>query len=310
MIYNLLLCLVFFGNYFMPNTFVVEKFNQTTNDLLKNYRGAEIFSETVSSNQIPWEIHINPHPEKINIEEYVPLAKSALVEDLNSGVYILEKNANTQLQIASLTKLMTAYVILKETPQEQIFTVPALSTQPGDSLTGLLVNERLTAEALLKGLLITSGSDSALTLAIGSAGNEENFVNKMNTSAQELKLTNSNFTNPVGWDNQNNYSSAKDMAVLSRVLLGNQLFRKIVSTKYDSIQTQDGRNILLSNTNILLGSDGYVGLKTGYTFGAGECLVALNNTNGHEVVSVILGSPDRFGQTSSLLSWINGNFLW
>jgi len=297
-------------SYFSPNCFSIENIDKSVNNLLNKVDQAEPSADTLSNKQTAWNVIINPIPAKTKGEAYLPLAKAALVQDFNSGEYLLENNVDSRLPIASLTKLMTAYVVLKETSASQIFVVPDVSTQPGDSLTGLQVGEKLTVESLLKGLLITSGSDSALTLAVGIAGSQKTFIDKMNLAASELQLTNSHFANPVGWDDVNNYSSAKDLTILSNVLLRNENFRKIVSTKYSSILTQNGRRIPLSNTNLLLGSNGYIGLKTGYTPAAGECLIALNSTNNHEVLSIVIGSPDRFGQTSSLLSWINSSFLW
>jgi D-alanyl-D-alanine carboxypeptidase len=230
--------------------------------------------------------------------------------DLGSDKVISENNADKKLQIASLTKLMTTYLALKDLPTEQIVSVPKLNIHEGDSTMGILEGEKISVLSLLKGLLINSGSDSAQTLAVADSGSQEAFIEKMNTSAKALKLNNTHFANPVGWDNQNNYSSAADIANLSRILLGNNIFVEIIQKRTETVKTLGGRSINLSNTNILLAEPGFVGVKTGYTPGAGECLVSLNKKDDHQVLTVILGSADRFGQTKAFLDWIYGHFSW
>ncbi len=250
-------------------------------------------------------------PTKTSIDDYTSSAKAVYSTDLATNTVLNSKNKDTKLQIASLTKLMTAYVYLKDNPDlTKVVTVPSFTLQEGDAVAGIVAGEKLTKEALVTAMLLNSGSDAAQSLAVLDAGSQEAFVDKMNQSATKLGLTNTRFTNPVGWDASENYSSAQDIANLSRILLGNEFFRATVAKNNAIITTEAGRNINLVSTNQLLGSNGYIGVKTGYTYGALECLISLQKTEGHETLTVVLGSSNRFGETSILNTWTNDHFLW
>jgi D-alanyl-D-alanine carboxypeptidase len=231
--------------------------------------------------------------------------------DLATNKVLTSKDSDKRLQIASVTKLMTAYVILKEESNlNRVITVPPLTGQPDDAVMGLATGDEVTIRTLLDGLLINSGADAAQTLAIANAGSVEAFVAKMNTAAQSLNLTNTHFANPVGWDDQNNYSSAKDLTELTRILLRNQIFSAIVSTKNMTVTTSTGRAIPLSTTNQLLYESGYLGVKTGFTNGADECLISLYREGDNEILTAVLGSSARFVETDSIKGWILSHFSW
>lgn len=243
--------------------------------------------------------------------EYQNLAKSVYSIDLGSNTVLNEKNTDEKLQIASLTKLMTAYVILKDSPNlDEKVTIPNYTTQVGDALMGISIGEEISKRDLLTGMLLNSGSDAATSLAIIDAGSVEGFVTKMNLAAESLNLANTHFANPVGWDNTGNYSSARDIIELSRILLRNDFFTEIVATTQKVVYTTAGRPIYLTNTNILLDGKNYFGVKTGYTFGAGECLVSLEKQNGHEVLTAVIGSASRFSESNNINSWIFTHFVW
>jgi D-alanyl-D-alanine carboxypeptidase len=307
--YKLILALFLVIDSFVPNKTLIESYNQKINSWFKNNQEPIISSSEQREANSGWLIGINSRPEKKTNENYLPQAKASLAQDLASGTILTSYNEDTKLPIASLTKLMTAYLVLKEGSLDKIVIIPQFEIRVGDSQAGFSPGEKASVDALLKGLLINSGNDAAQSLAIGLAGSKEAFVLKMNQAAFDLGLSKTSFTNPVGWDEVNNYSTAKDIAILSRILLNNNYFRKVIATKDISIRTLAGRTIPLTNTNLLLDSN-YFGLKTGYTPGAGECLIALNKTNNHEVMTVIIGSHDRFGQTRLFSDWINNNFLW
>jgi D-alanyl-D-alanine carboxypeptidase len=231
--------------------------------------------------------------------------------DLASDETLTSKDIDKRLQIASLTKLMTAYVILSEEKDlNKIMTVPALHPEEGDSVAGLVAGDRLTVLALLNGLLITSGSDAAQTLAVNNAGSQEAFVAKMNAAAATLNLKNTHFANPVGWDDSNNYSSARDITELTRILLRNKTFAEITGTKSKVITTESGRSLPLSTTNQLLYAPGYTGVKTGFTNGAGECLVSLYNGDKGQILTTVIGSSNRFLETDTIKGWILDHFSW
>ena len=131
----------------------------------------------------------------------------------------------------------------------------------------------------------------------------------MNQTANTLNLQNSHFENAVGWDANQNYSSAEDIATLTRILLTNNDFSKIVSTKKVAIYTLSGREIIFTNTNLLLNNN-FLGVKTGYTPGAGECLVSDYRAENHSLLTVLMGSNNRFEETKTYLDWIKSQFLW
>ena len=302
--YKLFLGLFLVLNHFFPGSNLVATFNHQ----IDNYHYRTVIATTTPPTS-SWDIKIFPDPTKEGINNFLPSSSASLAMDENTGLVIAANNKDARLPIASLTKLMTAYVILKEQNLNNIITVQTLDTRVGDSLAGLSTGEKLTVLSVLKGLLINSGSDAALTLAINSSGSEQSFVVKMNQAAADLGLKNTKYANPVGWDDVNNYSSASDLASLTRVLLLNKTFRDIVQTKNTTIYTTAGIPIPLVSTNILLGN-GIVGVKTGNTNEAGECLIALYQSSNHQILTIILGSNDRFGQTLDYLGWINSSFLW
>lgn len=250
-------------------------------------------------------------PTKTVMEDYTGSAQAIYSIDLTSDAILTSKKADQRLQIASVTKLATAYIILREEKDlNKLIIVPALRPQDGDSTIGLTAGDQMTVRELLEGLLVNSGSDAAQTLAVGNAGSVDAFVAKMNAAAVALNLSNTHFANPVGWDDADNYSTAKDMTELARVLLRNETFAEIVKIKSKSVVTTAGRSLPLSTTNQLLYTPGYVGVKTGYTTGAGECLVSLYKNGNREILTTVLGSANRFGETDSIKGWILTHFSW
>lgn len=250
-------------------------------------------------------------PTKTVLDDYTASAQAVYSVDLASNEVLTSKDTDKRLQIASVTKLMTAYVILKEESDiNKVFTATNLSSQAGDSTIGLTNGDQMNVRGLLDGLLINSGSDAAQTLAVGNSGSVSAFVAKMNVATVGLKLTNTHFANPVGWDDVENYSSAKDVLELTRVLLRNKTFTEIVAKKSESVSTVGGRTLPLATTNQLLYTSGYVGVKTGYTLGAGECLVSLYRNGDKQILTVVLGSDNRFYETDRLKGWILTHFSW
>ncbi len=244
--------------------------------------------------------------------EPVVYADAAYSMDLTSNTILYTKNEHDKLAIASLTKLMTAYIILEEEDMDSVVTVSYNAAVTEGSQIWLGQGETITIEALLYGLLIQSGNDCAVALAEFNAGSEENFVNKMNQKASQLGLNETYFTSASGLDDQG-YSSAGDLAFLSMYLLKNDFIREITSLSSATITGADGYPTHnLTSTNELLGSYLNVkGLKTGKTYGAGECLITVaENEQGHEILTVILGSNDRFGETKLMLDWIYNSYNW
>jgi D-alanyl-D-alanine carboxypeptidase (penicillin-binding protein 5/6) len=244
-----------------------------------------------------------------------------LAQDMASKKILFSERSDRAQPIASITKIMTALVILSNHKLDEVVTVPLEATQTEGASIGLYQYEKLTVETLLHAALIPSANDAAVTLAVFDAGSEAAFAEKMNEKAKELGITTAEFFNSTGldmWDGEKeawygNKMSARDVARMARFALQNDFFRKTVSQRH-FWGTSVGGEFLheKESTNQLF--DTFLnlsGVKTGYTQLAGQCFVALGNTSdGHEVLTVILGSSDRFGETKKLLSWIYDSFTW
>ena len=174
--------------------------------------------------------------------------------------------------------------------------------------------EQISLENLLYGAIIHSANDAAVALAEHNAGSVDAFVEKMNKKAQEFGLENTNYSNPIGLDDYNNYSSSYDIAILSKHIYQNQFVRHAAKLKELEVKSVDGTySHLLQSTNALLGNEylNIKGLKTGKTDGAGLCLVAVAETDtGNEIITVVLNSPDRFYETKILVDWIFRAYTW
>lgn len=237
-------------------------------------------------------------------------ARGIIVFDLPSASIIYEKNPRLHLLPASTTKIMTSLVALEYYQLSDILTVPKLDYE-GQNVK-LIEGEKITFENLLYALLVASAGDAAKTIASNYPGGEEAFVVKMNEKAKSLSLEDTHFVNPVGLDDERQYTSAFDLAILSKSALLNPTFAKTVSTSKITVQSVDGETIhKMENVNQLLGRiDGVRGIKTGWTINAGECLVTYIEKDGKKLIIVILSSQDRFGETEKLINWALKNFKW
>lgn len=230
----------------------------------------------------------------------------AIAVDETTGAALYEKNSAARRPIASTTKLMTAYIALHSTGPKRVFTAVGYPAAAGESTLGLKAGERMTAGDLLKALLLPSANDAAATLANGIAGSEKAFVNRMNTEARRLGLRDTHYANPIGLDDPNGYSSARDLATLARRLMSDPRFRSIVDRRQARVRV-DGREQKIVNRNDLVGKYGFVdGVKTGHTSRAGWVLVGAGDRDGARVISVVLGEPsqsDRDAETLALLRY-------
>ena len=244
-------------------------------------------------------------------------AKAGLIMDVDSGVILYEKSAREKLPIASLTKIMTAILILESHALHEVVTVEEnYAAMPEDEIgvkIWLRQYEKMTVGNLLIALLVRSAGDAAFALADYHNGSVEKFVEEMNEKAKTLNLKNTHFTNPIGLDDGEHYSSAFDLAILTKYALRFPAFRNTVKIKQATITSVDGKiDHSFYNTNILL--DSYLdiqGVKTGTTDEAGESLINLaRNYQGYEVVSVLLNSPDRFQENKSIIDWVFRSYEW
>ena len=265
----------------------------------------EITDENFSIENVSIETssNINDEPE-IN-------ARHAIVFDRNSKTSIYGKKELEKCKMASTTKIMTAIVIIENCNLNDTVKISSKSAGTGGSRLGLAKNDEISVKHLLYGLMMKSGNDAAVALAEYSSGNIENFAQKMNKKAKELNLTNTNFITPHGLDNENHYTTAYDLAILTDYALNNETFFKIVNSKYYTILINNQpRNI--SNTNELLGNfDGIYGVKTGFTNGANRCLVTACKRNSLDYICVVLGcdtKKDRTQDSVDLLNYAFKNF--
>jgi serine-type D-Ala-D-Ala carboxypeptidase (penicillin-binding protein 5/6) len=238
-------------------------------------------------------------------------ARSVLVLDLATEKSLYEINADTRLPIASTTKIMTALVGSQYFKPNSILTVKDGASVIGSKM-GLKAGDSLSFRALLYGLLLNSGNDAAFTIAENYSGGVLGFVSAMNKKALDLGLQNTHFENPAGLDSPNQYSSAKDLSKITKEALKDYQLARIFATKDTEITTLDKKyTFKLHNLNKLLTSvAGVLGVKTGYTESAKENLVTLVDRNGNRVLIVVLGSDDRFGETTKLIDWTYANFAW
>ena len=238
-------------------------------------------------------------------------AKASLAIDVATGRVLYEHGADDQRPIASITKLATVLVIIRHHSLDETVTVPTLPAyQPDDAIMGLKAGEQFTVRELLTACLIKSANDAADALAIWDAGSSTKFADKMNAETASWGLTGMHFSNPSGLVDANNYATARSLARLARLDLTNPTVKTLVNTRAATITDRAGDSFSLRTTNDLLNDERFHGIKTGYTEAAGQSVVSLATINGHDVITVVLGSPDRFGETATLVNYLQGAYTW
>ncbi|MDP4011717.1 MAG: serine hydrolase [Candidatus Roizmanbacteria bacterium] len=232
-------------------------------------------------------------------------AQGSYIVDISSFTPIYKKNSDSHLFPASTTKIITALVAADIFQPDDVITV--LNVNVEGQKMDLVEGEHITAENLLYGMLVYSGNDAAYALA-NFYGYDE-FIVLMNKKAQDLGMKGSFFTNPAGFDDYKQKSTAFDLALAGRALIENPYLRKMVGTKEITISDTDYSIFhKLTNVNKLLGEiQGLGGLKTGYTENAGENLVSFYRHNGHDYLIVVMHSEDRFFDTTTLVDWIGAS---
>ncbi|MBQ7452973.1 MAG: D-alanyl-D-alanine carboxypeptidase [Clostridia bacterium] len=221
-----------------------------------------------------------------------------------TGRILYSKNENEVLPMASLTKIITAIVVIENNDNlERVFEIPKEATGIEGSSIYLKTGEKYTILELLYGLMLRSGNDSAIALAIATSGSLEKFMELANKFCIDHGLLSTRLTSPHGLDNANHYTSAENLAKISCYALKNAVFAKIVSTQIYNVpanETHEAR--VFKNKNRLLGKfDGATGIKTGYTEDAGRCFVGSAKRNGMEVVCVLLNCNPMFEDCSLIL---------
>ena len=231
------------------------------------------------------------------VEASAVSARNAYVLDAVSGRVLYEKAADQQSLIASTTKIMTALVVCEQTNVLDRMRIPKEAVGIEGSSMYLKEGEVLTLQELLYGLMLSSGNDAAVALAIYCGGTVEGFVGMMNDKARVLGLTGTHFENPNGLDAPGHYSTARDLAVLAAYAMENPIFYKTVSAKNVRI----GERCLTNHNKLLWQVDGADGVKTGFTKAAGRILVSSATRDGRRLICVTIHDPDDWKDHKALL---------
>ena len=235
---------------------------------------------------------------------------AAVLMDYTTGALLYQKNADQHRPPASTTKILTAIIALERGKLDQVLTASVKAATAGGSSIWLVRGEKHSLRDLLYGLLLSSGNDAAVTLAEGLAGSEQNFATWMNRKAEALGAGNSHFVNPNGLPEPNHYSSAHDLATITRYALQNQIFAAIVKTK-EKVMDWPGHQTdrVMYNHNKLLWRYKYAdGVKTGYTLQAGNCLVSTAIKDGHRLIAVVMHSNDVYLDSERLFDYGFSNY--
>lgn len=266
--------------------------NVLADDILED----EAFVEVLASNN-----------SKVSAQPPAVDAMSAIVMDMESGRVLYQKNASSQKAIASTTKVMTALLAIEKGNLGDSIIISKRAAGVGGSTVDLKAGQTFKLRELLYGLMLNSGNDAAIAIAEYIGGSVEGFAEMMNAKAKDLGAVNTNFRSPHGLDMPGHYSTAYDMALITRYALKNPTFSNLVGTKTAIF---NGKRI--GNTNELLGAyPGADGVKTGYTGQAGRCLIASATRDKWRIISVVLGSPTRSKRAQSsqaILDYTFGNY--
>ncbi|MCI7096838.1 MAG: D-alanyl-D-alanine carboxypeptidase [Clostridiales bacterium] len=224
-------------------------------------------------------------------------AEKAILVDAATGRVLYEKNADERSLIASTTKIMTALVVCEQCNVLDRMRIPKEAVGIEGSSMYLQEGEVLTLQELLYGLMLHSGNDAAVALAIYCGGTVEGFAEMMNDKARVLGMTQSHFENPNGLDSPGHYSTARDLAILASYAMKNPIFHKTVSTKTVTV----GNRYLRNHNKLLWQVAGADGVKTGYTKAAGRILVSSATRDGRRLIAVTINDPDDWNDHGALL---------
>lgn len=244
------------------------------------------------------------------VNDLTPTAKSAVMIDASSGTVLYSKNKDQKLGMASTTKIMTGILAIENGNLNDVYTVSQTGEWVEGSSIYLNPGEKITLETLLYGLLLKSGNDAALAIAIHIAGSEKAFVNMMNDKAAELGLNNTHFANPHGLYAEDHYTTAHELAILASHAMKNPVFAQIVNTvqyKEEPVGERDGRVINNANKLVSLYSEA-IGVKPGYTPETGRTLVGAAEKSGIKVITVTLDCSDDWQEHKNMFDYAFKNF--
>ena len=237
-------------------------------------------------------------------------AQSAVVMERSSGRVLFEQNADVHLPMASTTKIVTALTVINHANLDDVVEVSPKAVGIEGSSVYLRAGEHLTVKELLYGLMLRSGNDCAVALALHVAGSIEAFAEMMNETARESGCSDSHFVNPHGLHDDDHFTSARDLATLTCVALQNEAFQEIVATKTVRISNEgmEYDRVLVNKNKLLTSFDNADGVKTGYTKKAGRCFVGSATRCGMQVVVVVLNCSPMFEETADMLNAAFANY--
>lgn len=238
-------------------------------------------------------------------------AAAAFAVEASTGEVVLAEGQDERRAIASTTKLMTALVVREEASLDDTFTAADYQAAPVESQIGLQPGEEMTVRDLLRALLLESANDAAVTLAEGVAGSEEAFVEQMNARARDLGLENTTFANPVGLDDPDNLSTARDLVTLALAVREDAFLRETAGMEQATLESGERTRVVTTRNELVRETELVRGLKTGRTQEAGYVLVGSGTRDGVTVVSAVLGAPSeaaRQEDTLALLRYGLGRF--
>ena len=232
-------------------------------------------------------------------------AETACLIDVDTGRVLYELHGDRKMRIASLTKIITAWIAVRSGKLSQVVTVSPNATRQEGSSIYLAQGEKQTLLALTYGLMLRSGNDAATAIAEFLGGSVPKFAQMMNHDVQRLGLVHSHFMNPHGLDDPMHFSTAHDMAVITATALKNPVFHQIVKTKYYSIPwaNQPWERKMKNKNKLLWMMTTADGVKTGYTKKAGRCLASSATMHGHQVALVVLRDPSDWVDSANLLTY-------
>lgn len=238
-------------------------------------------------------------------------SRAAIIYDRSSGSILFGKNENEQRKMASTTKIMTAIIVLENANLDDIVTVSSKAAETGGSRLGLRTNDTISVRDLLYGLMLCSGNDAAVALAEHVGGDILGFASLMNAKCDSLQLSSTHFVTPHGLDNDEHFTTAYELAIITNYALQNETFCNYVGAKHYTVSI-NGRPKNLSNTNELLGNlNGVYGVKTGFTNGANRCLVTSVKRDNMDLICIVLGADtkkDRTRDSIQLIEYAFKNF--
>lgn len=245
-----------------------------------------------------------PSAAKASAATFVGSAECMIVIERDSGRVLNERNADRRRPPASTTKIATAITVIERAGDlDRVVAVPDEAVGVEGSSIYLERGERLTIRDLLYGLMLQSGNDCAVALAVNVAGGVAKFADMMNETAARAGAENTHFCNPHGLHDDNHYTTARDLARIAAYAMKNETFRSIVATKRITVpwQGRDYDRVLLNKNKILSTYEGGDGIKTGYTKKAGRCLVASATRGGMNVIAVVLNCGPMFEDCRALM---------